>query len=62
MMMQGMNEDGVGWACGSFDGKEPPIYTAPKNDPKNTYVPLADSPYYLNTNTLAFFRQFTTEN
>ncbi|NLI54593.1 MAG: glycoside hydrolase family 5 protein [Clostridiales bacterium] len=62
MMLQGMKEDGVGWAYGSLEGKGQLMYNVPENDPENTYVPITDSPYYLNTNMLDFFKKYTSQN
>lgn len=62
MMIQGMNEGGVGWAYGSLEGKGQLMYNVPENDPENTYEPIPDSPYYINIDLLDFFRTYTTQN
>lgn len=62
MMIQGMQEDGVGWANGSYIGKGALATDRPENDSENTYEPIPDSPYYVNVDLRDFYRQFSNEN
>jgi len=62
MMIQGMNDDGVGWANGAYDGKGQLVTKWPAEDPENTYEAIPDSPYYVNVNLMDFYRQFSSEN
>ncbi|MEN6471524.1 MAG: cellulase family glycosylhydrolase [Clostridiaceae bacterium] len=48
MMMQGMQDDGVGWSNGSFLGKGQLVTNRPKEDPENTFESIPNSPYYVN--------------
>ena len=62
MIIQGMNDDGVGWAYGSYDGKGQLITNRPEEDLENTFEKIPDSPYSVNTNMRDLFLRFTDEN
>ena len=62
LMMQGMHEDGVGWANGSFVGKGQLVFNCPEEDPENTYEPFENSPYSVNVFMRDLYRKYSSLN
>ncbi len=62
LMLQGMHEDGVGWANGSFVGKGQLVFNCPEEDPENTYEPFENSPYSVNVFMRDLYRKYSSLN
>lgn len=62
LMMQGMQEDNVGWANGSFVGKGQLVFNCPEADPENTYEPFDHSPYSVNVFMRDLYRKYSSLN
>lgn len=62
MMMQGMQDDGVGWSNGSFIGKGQLITNRPQEDPENTFEPIHGSPYYTNVFMRELYQKYSIIN
>ena len=62
MMMQGMQDDGVGWSNGSFSGKGQLITNRPQDDSENTFEQIPGSPYYFNVSMRDLYQKYTPIN
>ena len=62
MMMQGMQDDGVGWSNGSFIGKGQLITNRPQDDSENTFEQIPGSPYYFNVSMRDLYQKYTPIN